>query len=83
MFACMVYVRAQEAVAVGLEAGLTKEDDMIGTYRCHGLQYIRGDTVSAIMAEMYGFSTGSSKGKGGSMHLYSKKNKFWGGAGRL
>jgi len=54
---------------------------MIGTYRCHGLQFMRGDTVSAIMAEMYGFSSGSSKGKGGSMHLYSKKNKFWGGAG--
>jgi pyruvate dehydrogenase E1 component alpha subunit len=71
----------QEAVAVGLEAALSKEDDVISTYRCHGLQYIRGDTVRAILAEMYGFSSGSSKGKGGSMHLYSRKNKFWGGAG--
>jgi hypothetical protein len=71
----------QEAVAVGLQSALSKEDDVISTYRCHGLQYIRGDTVSAILAEMYDFSSGSSKGKGGSMHLYSRKNKFWGGAG--
>ncbi len=66
---------------MGLQAALAKEDDVIGTYRCHGLQYLRGCDVASIVAELYGYAEGSSKGKGGSMHFYSKKNHFWGGGG--
>jgi TPP-dependent pyruvate/acetoin dehydrogenase alpha subunit len=68
---------------MGLQSALDKEDDIIGTYRCHGLQFVRGCAVSSIVAELYGFGEGSSKGKGGSMHFYSKKNHFWGGGGAL
>ncbi len=71
----------QEAIATGMHAGLSKEDNIITSYRCHGIQYIRGDTVKRIVAELFGFEQGSERGKGGSMHFYSKKNKFWGGAG--
>jgi pyruvate dehydrogenase E1 component alpha subunit len=64
-----------------MQAALSKSDDIIGTYRCHGLQYVRGCDVASIVAELYGYHEGSSKGKGGSMHFYSKKNRFWGGGG--
>lgn len=77
---CHLY-DGQEAVAEGIVAGLDSEDDIIQAYRCHGFQYSRGDTVRAILAELYGFKEGSTKGKGGSMHFYSKENKFWGGSG--
>lgn len=71
----------QEAVYVGIEAGATRDDDWIATYRCHGIAYVRGDTPEMIIAELMGKETGSSKGKGGSMHFYNKDAKFWGGAG--
>ena len=77
---CHLY-DGQEAIATGMMAALTNEDALIGTYRCHGHQLVRGDTVEAILAEMFGFSQGSSKGKGGSMHLYRKDTNFFGGAG--
>jgi pyruvate dehydrogenase E1 component alpha subunit len=77
---CHLY-DGQEAVAMGLQAALSKDDSINASYRCHGLQFIRGDSVKRIVAELFGFEQGVVKGKGGSMHLYSKKNKFWGGSG--
>ena len=77
---CHLY-DGQEAVATGLEAGLTREDSIITTYRCHGIYLVRGGSVEQLMAEMFGFSNGGSKGKGGSMHLYNADTNFWGGAG--
>jgi len=77
---CHLY-DGQEAVAVGMQTSLSARDNLIGTYRCHALQLIRGDRVSRIVGELFGRGGGASGGKGGSMHFYSKKNRFWGGAG--
>ena len=77
---CHLY-DGQEAIALGLQSALTKNDNLISSYRCHALQYIRGDTIKRIVGELFGFELGSEKGKGGSMHFYSKKNRFWGGSG--
>jgi len=77
---CHLY-DGQEAIAMGMQAALSKDDNVISSYRCHGLQYIRGEKVRAIIAELFGFEQGCSKGKGGSMHLYSKERRFWGGSG--
>eukprot|EP00938_MAST-03A_sp_MAST-3A-sp1_P004048 g4048.t1 len=76
---CHLY-DGQEAVAVGVEAGVSRDDDWITSYRCHGVAYVRGCTVEEIMAEQFGYSNGVVKGKGGSMHLYKKDSNFWGGA---
>lgn len=77
---CHLY-DGQEAVAEGICAALDYNDDIIQSYRCHGYQLARGDSVRAILAELYGFKEGSTKGKGGSMHFYSKEGGFWGGSG--
>lgn len=71
----------QEAVSVGIEAGITKEDHLITAYRCHGVLLGRGETADRLIAEMMGKATGSSKGKGGSMHMALRKRKFYGGNG--
>jgi pyruvate dehydrogenase E1 component alpha subunit len=77
---CHLYI-GQEAVAVGLETVVTKDDTIITAYRDHGNGLARGMTANECMAELYGKSTGSSKGKGGSMHYFSVENNFAGGHG--
>jgi pyruvate dehydrogenase E1 component alpha subunit len=69
----------EEAVAVGVNQALTAEDNIVSTYREHGHALVRGIPVEAVMAEMYGKTTGCSKGRGGSMHLFDAGHRFYGG----
>lgn len=69
----------EEAVCVGAMAALTPEDAVVATYREHGHALVRGVSATAIMAEMYGKVTGCSRGRGGSMHLFSAPHRFYGG----
>ena len=71
----------QEAVGVGVAYAIHKEDYMISAYREHGLLLAKGAEPGAVMAELYGKATGSSRGKGGSMHLYDSELRFMGGYG--
>ena len=69
----------EEAVAVGAMQCLSQEDAIVSTYREHGHAIARGLTMSAIMAELYGKQTGSSRGRGGSMHIFDRARRFYGG----
>jgi pyruvate dehydrogenase E1 component alpha subunit len=69
----------EEAVASGVIPALTPADSIVGTYREHGHALLRGVSADAIMAEMYGKSGGCSRGRGGSMHLFSREHRFFGG----
>ena len=77
---CHLYI-GQEAVLAGAMSVLGPDDSMITTYRDHAHALARGMSANEVMAELYGKVTGCSKGKGGSMHMFSKEKKFFGGHG--
>lgn len=77
---CHLYI-GQEAVAAGTVSATRSSDNMITAYRDHGLAIAKGMSCNEAMAELYGKATGCSKGKGGSMHYFSKELKFFGGHG--
>lgn len=69
----------EEAVAVGVVQALGPEDAIVATYREHGHALVRGISARAIIAELYGKQEGCSRGRGGSMHLFDAKTRFYGG----
>ncbi|PWN20526.1 putative PDA1-pyruvate dehydrogenase alpha chain precursor [Microstroma glucosiphilum] len=69
----------QEAVAVGMESGMKPSDKLITAYRCHPFTIQRGGTIKSVIAELFGREAGISKGKGGSMHMFTPT--FFGGNG--
>ncbi|MGV3743371.1 MAG: pyruvate dehydrogenase (acetyl-transferring) E1 component subunit alpha [Burkholderiaceae bacterium] len=69
----------EEAVAVGALHALSPEDNIVATYREHGHALIRGVSMNAIMAEMFGKRDGCSRGRGGSMHIFDRTTRFLGG----
>ncbi len=71
----------QEAISAGAMTATKKEDPFISAYRIHGMGIAKGISCNAAMAELYGKATGCSKGKGGSMHFFSKDDYFFGGHG--
>lgn len=77
---CHLYI-GQEAVVAGAISAMGPEDSMITSYRDHAHGLALGMSANSIMAEMYGKITGCSKGKGGSMHIFSKEHHFYGGHG--
>ena len=77
---CHLYI-GQEAVVVGLEAAAKEGDQRITSYRDHGHMLACGMDPKGVMAELTGREGGYSKGKGGSMHMFSKEKNFYGGHG--
>lgn len=69
----------QEAIAVGVMDAAGAEDAVIATYREHGHALARGISAKAIMAELLGKVEGCSRGRGGSMHFFDAKTRFYGG----
>ncbi len=77
---CHLYI-GQEAVVVGLEAATKEGDKRVTSYRDHGHMLACGMDPNGVMAELTGREGGYSKGKGGSMHMFSKEKHFYGGHG--
>jgi pyruvate dehydrogenase E1 component alpha subunit len=69
----------EEAVSTGVLNTLTPDDAIVATYREHGHALLRGVPAKEIMAEMFGKQEGCSRGRGGSMHLFSAAKRFYGG----
>jgi len=69
----------EEAVAVGAMQALSQDDNIVSIYREHGHALARGMPAGAVMAEMYGKANGCSRGRGGSMHLFDARRRFYGG----
>jgi pyruvate dehydrogenase E1 component alpha subunit len=77
---CHLYI-GQEAVVVGMQMSLKEGDQVITGYRDHGHMLATGMNARGVMAELTGRRGGYSKGKGGSMHMFSKEKHFYGGHG--
>nr|WP_281262363.1 pyruvate dehydrogenase (acetyl-transferring) E1 component subunit alpha [Niveispirillum cyanobacteriorum] len=77
---CHLYI-GQEAVVVGIQAAMREGDSVITSYRDHGHMLACGMESRGVMAELTGRAGGYSKGKGGSMHMFSREKRFYGGHG--
>ena len=77
---CHLYI-GQEAVVVGMQACIDEGDTVVTSYRDHGHMLACGMDPKGVMAELTGRRTGYSKGKGGSMHMFSREKNFFGGHG--
>ncbi|MBN8979966.1 MAG: pyruvate dehydrogenase (acetyl-transferring) E1 component subunit alpha, partial [Rhizobiales bacterium] len=77
---CHLYI-GQEAIVVGMQMALKDGDQVITGYRDHGHMLACGMDPKGVMAELTGRAAGLSKGKGGSMHMFSKEKQFFGGHG--
>ena len=77
---CHLYI-GQEAVVTGMQAAIIDGDSVITSYRDHGHTLACGMDPRSVMAELTGRASGVSKGKGGSMHMFSRENNFYGGHG--
>jgi pyruvate dehydrogenase E1 component alpha subunit len=77
---CHLYI-GQEAVVTGMISVGTQGDSIVASYRCHGHMLACGMDPKGVMAELTGRADGYSKGKGGSMHMFSKEKNFYGGHG--
>ena len=77
---CHLYI-GQEAITAGCMTATTPDDIFITAYRDHAMAIAKGVTAKSCMAELYGKATGCSKGKGGSMHFFGVKERFFGGHG--
>src|SRR5690606_34254358 len=77
---CHLYI-GQEAIAIGTMLSLNKDDMVITSYRDHVQAMVKGLSPESVMAELYGKEGGCVKGKGGSMHMFSKEHEFYGGHG--
>src|SRR5438309_4397358 len=69
----------EEATIVGTISSLRPDDYVYSTYREHGHAIAKGIEPNAVMAELFGKETGTSRGRGGSMHLFSQEHRFYGG----
>ncbi|MFN7902476.1 MAG: pyruvate dehydrogenase (acetyl-transferring) E1 component subunit alpha [Holosporales bacterium] len=77
---CHLYI-GQEAVVVGLQDAITPADSVVTSYRDHGHMLACGMDARGVMAELTGRASGYSRGKGGSMHMFSREKNFYGGHG--
>ena len=77
---CHLYI-GQEAVVVGMQAAITQDDAVITSYRDHGHMIACSMDSKGVMAELTGRIDGYSRGKGGSMHMFSREKNFFGGHG--
>ena len=77
---CHLYI-GQEAVVVGVQMALAPGDQVVTSYRDHGHMLATGMDPKGVMAELTGRATGYSRGKGGSMHMFSREQNFFGGHG--
>jgi len=77
---CHVYI-GQEAISAGMESAIRPDDAVVTGYRQHGIALGRGLSSKSCLAELCGKSSGCVKGKGGSMHFFSKEHRYFGGNG--